>query len=63
MNIGGRSVSKRDLVKKEDRLPWIEVGETRDLEVEIGVLEGMPEIEDFSAGIRKVLEQEENRHG
>jgi hypothetical protein len=53
----------RGTLKKENRLPWIEPGETRDMEVEIGVLEGMPEIEDFSARIRKVLEQEESRHG
>jgi hypothetical protein len=53
----------RGTLKKENRLPCIEAGEARDMEVEIGVLEGMPEIEAFSARIRKVLEQEESRHG
>ena len=61
-----RSISTRlgrGTLKKENRLPWIEPGETKDMEVEIGVLEGMPEIEGFSARIREVLEQKGVRHG
>ena len=49
----------RGTLRKENRLPWLEPGETREMEVEIGVLEGMPEIEDFSARIRKVLSREQ----
>ena len=53
----------RGTLKREKRLPWIEAGECRDMEVEIGVLEGKREIEEFSAGVRNVLEQKGVKHG
>jgi hypothetical protein len=52
----------RGTLKKEKRLPWIEPGERRDMEVEIGVLQGKREIEEFAAGIRKVLEEKGEKH-
>jgi hypothetical protein len=48
-----RSISTRlgrGTFKKENRLPWIEPGETKDMEVEIGVLEGMPEMQVWDQG-------------
>ena len=45
----------RGTLKREKRLPWIEPGECRDMEVEIGVLEGSREIEDFASQVRNLL--------
>ncbi|UCF98408.1 MAG: aldose 1-epimerase family protein [Spirochaetaceae bacterium] len=44
----------RGTLRKEKRLPWIEPGEIREMEVEIGILEGMAEIQAFLARIRDV---------
>lgn len=42
-------------LKKEHRLPWIEPGETREMEVEIGVLYGMREINGFSEKVKDII--------
>jgi hypothetical protein len=42
----------RAALRREARLPMLQPGETRDLEVEIGVLEGPQEIEAFAARCR-----------
>jgi hypothetical protein len=47
----------RATLREEKRLPWIEPGECRDMEVEIGVLEGTEEIETFRSAIRSVSAQ------
>jgi len=52
----------RGTLKREKRLPWSEAGERREMEVEIGVLDGKGEIEEFCAGIRKVLEEKGVMH-
>jgi hypothetical protein len=49
----------RATLKKEKRLPWIEPGECQDMEVEIGILQGEREIEEFRDGIRKILARQD----
>jgi hypothetical protein len=49
----------RSTLKREKRLPWIEPGEIREMEVEIGVLEGAAEIRAMSDRIREVMERGE----
>jgi hypothetical protein len=52
----------RSILRREKRLPRIEAGESREMEVEIGVLEGKREIDEFVDGIREVLEQKGVQH-
>jgi hypothetical protein len=47
-------VLNRAVLRREGRLPVLQPGETREMEVELGVLEGPEEIEAFAARCRAI---------
>jgi hypothetical protein len=55
-------IRDRAALRRSGRLPFLEPGETADTEVEIGVLEGREEIEDFVQKVRSVANGGGNDH-
>jgi hypothetical protein len=49
-------VLNRAALRREGRLPMLQPGEARELELELGVLEGLQEIEAFAARCRAIRE-------
>lgn len=47
-------IVNRATLRKENRLPLLQPGESREMEVEIGILEGQQEIEEFAAAVRRI---------
>jgi hypothetical protein len=47
-------VLNRAVLRREGRLPMLQPGEAREMEVELGVLEGPQEIESFAARCRAI---------
>lgn len=45
----------RGILRKEKALPFLEAGEERNLEVEIGILEGKEEIDKFTDKVNKII--------
>jgi hypothetical protein len=48
-------IENRGLLRKDGRLPFIELGEIKTMEVEFGILEGEDQIEDFARQISTIL--------
>lgn len=51
-------IKNRADLRKEGRLPFLEPGNTRTMEVEIGVLDGEKEIQEFKTTVNGVLQRE-----
>jgi hypothetical protein len=48
-------ILSRGELRKEGRLPFIEPGEVKEMEVEIGVLDGNTEIEEFTGKVNRIV--------
>jgi hypothetical protein len=55
-------ILNRAALRRSGRLPFLEPGETADMEVEIGILEGEEEIEEFSRKVRSITKGRESKH-